>query len=36
VSTRELVTFWLAVSGYLLICVALWCAVVLAVLWVWP
>ena len=35
-STRDLILFWLATAGYLLVCAALWTAVVLAVLWVLP
>ena len=35
-STRDLITLWLCAAAYLLVCAALWTAVVLAVLWVWP
>ena len=34
-STRDLITFWLA-AAYLLVCAASWALIVLAVLWVWP
>ena len=35
-STRDLLIFWLAAAGYLLVCAASWALIVLLVLWVWP
>lgn len=35
-SARDLIIFWLAAAGYLLVCAASWALIVLAVLWVLP